>query len=541
MEIDWQQLLFQFLGGLGLFLFSIQYMGEGFQKMAGTRLRDWLDRYTSTPIRGVLVGMLITMLIQSSSGTTVLTVGLVSARLMTLRQAIPVIMGANIGTTITAFIIGFQFEEYSYPFLALGAFLLFFFKKRKFDNIGRILFGFGGLFAGLQLMSSSLMPLRNAEAFNDIMLSMAQQPLLGVIAGMALTLIMQSSSATIAILQSMYASGLVELYAAVPIVFGDNIGTTITAILASLGATVYAKRAALVHLLFNVFGTVMFLLILPLFLQYITSISALLSLGPEMQIAVAHGTFNIVNTIIQLPFIGVLLWTVKKLLPASKDAIPEESLELDDTFITQAPSIAIGQAKEEVLRMGSYTQRGLEETRAFFFTNDERHEIAVRQYEEAINRVDEQTTAYLMRISKHTLTDVDIRRYHVVLDQMKDFERIAGHFKSLLELIHYKEQVNIVLPEEAMNDIKTMFTLTIENIQMAIEIVNTNDRQLAEKLFKQERKIDEWENRIRHRYIGGQNHDAITRTGSVLLTDIASHLERISDRTASIANAMLDL
>lgn len=167
--------------------------------------------------------------------------------------------------------------------------------------------------------------------------------------------------------------------------------------------------------------------------------------------------------------------------------------------------------------------------------------MAVRQYEEAINRVDEQTTAYLMRISKHTLTDVDTRRYHVVLDQMKDFERIAGHFKSLLELIHYKEQVNIVLPEEAMNDVKTMFTLTIENIQMAIEIVNTNDRQLAEKLFKQERKIDEWENRIRHRYVGGQSHDAITRTGSVLLTDIASHLERISDRTASIANAILDL
>lgn len=541
MEIDWQQLLFQFLGGLGLFLFSIQYMGEGFQKMAGTRLRDWLDRYTSTPIRGVLVGMLITMLIQSSSGTTVLTVGLVSARLMTLRQAIPVIMGANIGTTITAFIIGFQFEEYSYPFLALGAFLLFFFKKRKFDNIGRVLFGFGGLFAGLQMMSHSLMPLHNAEAFNDIMLSMAQQPLLGVIAGMALTLIMQSSSATIAILQGMYAGGLVELQAAIPIVFGDNIGTTITAILASLGATVYAKRAALAHLVFNVFGTVIFLLIFPLFVQYITSLSALLSLEAEMQIAVAHGTFNIVNTMIQLPLIGMLVWFVTKIIPANKHAIPEESFELDDTFITQAPSIAIGQAKEEVLRMGSYTQRGLEETRAFFFTNDERHEMAVRQYEEAINRVDEQTTAYLMRISKHTLTDVDTRRYHVVLDQMKDFERIAGHFKSLLELIHYKEQVNIVLPEEAMNDVKTMFTLTIENIQMAIEIVNTNDRQLAEKLFKQERKIDEWENRIRHRYVGGQSHDAITRTGSVLLTDIASHLERISDRTASIANAILDL
>lgn len=541
MEIDWQLLIFQFLGGLGLFLFSIQYMGEGFQKMAGTRLRDWLDRYTATPIRGVLVGMIVTMIIQSSSGTTILTVGLVSARLMTLRQAIAVIMGANIGTTITAFIIGFKFEEYSYPFLAIGAFLLFFFKKRKFDNVGRVLFGFGGLFAGLQLMSSSLTPLRLSEGFNDIMLSMAEQPVLGVIVGMALTLIMQSSSATIGILQGMYAEGIVDLYAAIPIVFGDNIGTTITAILASLGATIYAKRAALAHLLFNVIGTILFLAVLPLFFNYIEWISGVLHLAPQMQIAVAHGTFNVVNMCIQLPLIGALVWVVTKVLPSREGKLPEEAMELDDTFLTQAPSIAIGQAKEEVLRMGNYALRGLEETRAFFLTNDSRHEIAVIHFDEAINHVDEKTTAYLMRISKHTLTDMDIRRYHIVLDQMKDFERIGGHFKSLLELIHYKEQVNIVLPEEAINDIKTMFTLTVENIQMAIEVVNTNDRQLAEKLFKQERSIDEWENRIRHHYIGGQSHEYISRTGSVLLTDIASHLERISDRTASIANSVLEL
>lgn len=541
MEIDGQLLLFQFLGGLGLFLFSVQYMGEGFQKLAGTKLRDWLDRYTSTPIRGVIVGMLVTMLIQSSSGTTVLVVGLVSARLMTLRQAIAVIMGANIGTTITAFIIGFNFEEYSYPFLALGAFMLFFFKKRKFDNVGRILFGFGGLFVGLQFMSSSLTPLRQSEAFQDVMLSMAEQPLLGVIVGVAWTLIMQSSSATIGVLQTMYADGLVDLYAAIPIVLGDNIGTTITAILASLGATIYAKRAALAHLLFNIIGTILFLAILPLFFNYINWVGEVLTLAPQMQIAVAHGTFNIVNMCLQLPFIGALVWVVTKMLPSSKDKLPEEWMELDDTFLTQAPSIAIGQAKEEVLRMGKYTLRGLEETRAFFFTQDPRHEIAVIQYDEAINRVDEKTTAYLMRISKHTLTDLDIRRYHAVLDQMKDFERIGGHFKSLLELIHYKEQVNIELPEEAMNDIKTMFTMTIENIQMAIEVVNTNDRQLAEKLFKQERKIDEWENRIRHLYVESLDQQAISPTGSVLLTDIASHLERISDRTASIANSVLDL
>lgn len=541
MEIDWQLLLFQFLGGLGLFLFSIQYMGEGFQKLAGTRLRDLLDRYTATPLRAVLMGILVTMLIQSSSGTTVLTVGLVSARLMTLRQAVAVIMGANIGTTITAFIIGFNFEEYSYPFLAIGAFILFFFKKRKYDNIGRILFGFGGLFAGLQLMSYSLAPLRLSEGFNDVMLSMIDAPFLGVIAGMALTFVMQSSSATIAILQGMYAEGLVDLAAAIPIVFGDNIGTTITAILASLGATIYAKRAALAHLLFNLIGTCIFMLLLPLFIGYIETIAQWFQLGPKMQIAVAHGTFNIVNTCIQLPLIGLLLWLVTKALPSEGSKLPDEALELDDAFLTQAPSIAIGQAKEEVLRMGQYAQRGLEETRAFFLTHDNRHEVAVSQFEEAINHLDDKTTTYLMRLSKQALTDMDIRRYHVLLDQIKDFERIGDHFKNLLELIHYREQLKIMLPEEALNDVKTMFTLTIENIQMAVEVVNTNDRNLAEKLFKQERQIDEWENRIRHRYVESLTEHELSPTGSVLLTDIASHLERISDRTASIANSVLDL
>ncbi|MGL4673895.1 MAG: Na/Pi cotransporter family protein, partial [Wohlfahrtiimonas sp.] len=304
--MDWQQILFHFLGGLGLFLFSIKFMGDGLQKSAGNRLRTILDRFTTNPFMGILAGIFVTVLIQSSSGTTVITVGLVSAGLMTLRQAIGVIMGANIGTTVTAFIIGIDIGEYAYPILLLGSVMLFFFKAAKVQNIGQILFGFGGLFIGLDLMSSGLAPLRHLPVFTSLILDMSHSPILSVTVGTIFTLIVQSSSATIGILQGLYAENLISLEAALPVLFGDNIGTTITAVLAAIGASIVAKRAAAVHVLFNVVGTIIFLLLLGPFTHFMLWITSMLHLEPKMQIAFAHGTFNVANTLIQLPFIG--LW-----------------------------------------------------------------------------------------------------------------------------------------------------------------------------------------------------------------------------------------
>ena len=269
MEVNWQEVLFQFLGGLGIFLFSIKYMGDGLQKAAGDRLRSILDRFTTNPFMGVLVGIIVTVLIQSSSGTTVITVGLVSAGFMTLRQAIGVIMGANIGTTITAFIIGLDVGEYALPMMALGAILIFFFNKNTVKNMGEVIFGFGGLFLGLELMSSGMKPLRSLTAFSDLTVAMADHPLLGVVAGTVFTLIVQSSSATVGILQGLYAENLVSLQAALPVLFGDSIGTTITAVLASIGASVAARRAAATHVLFNVVGTIIFMILLYPFTLYV--------------------------------------------------------------------------------------------------------------------------------------------------------------------------------------------------------------------------------------------------------------------------------
>ncbi|MGL4820001.1 MAG: Na/Pi cotransporter family protein, partial [Bacilli bacterium] len=333
MELDIREMLFTFVGGLGIFLFGIKYMGDGLQKAAGDRLRDILDRFTSNPLMAVLAGIIVTVLIQSSSGTTVITVGLVSAGFISLRQAIGIIMGANIGTTITAFIIGIKLGDYALPIIAIGAVLLFFFKSKKIHNVGMVVFGFGALFYGLELMGDGMKPLTKLEGFKMLMLELSDNPFLGVLVGTVLTVIVQSSSATIGILQELYAQGAIELQAALPVLFGDNIGTTITAILASIGAIVAARRAATAHILFNIIGTLIFMLGLPLFTSVILMFQSNLNLNPEMTIAFAHGTFNVTNTLIQLPFLGLLAVLVTKLVPGKDSTIEYKPKHLDPLFI----------------------------------------------------------------------------------------------------------------------------------------------------------------------------------------------------------------
>src|SRR5690625_4112873 len=308
-------------------------MGDGLQNIAGDRLRSILDRFTSNPLLGVFAGILVTILIQSSSGTTVLTVALVNAGFMTLRQAIGVIMGANIGTTATAFIIGFNIGEYGLPILAIGALLLFFFKNERINVIGQALFGFGSLFFGLKLMSGGMAPLRSLDFFHELTVNMSDNPVLGVIIGTVFTMIVQSSSATIGILQGLYAEGAISLSAAIPVLLGDNIGTTITAVLASLGASVAARRAAFTHVIFNLVGTVIFLIVLKLFIMYVSFLQSSLSLNPEMTLAFAHGSFNIANTIIQFPFIATLAWIVTKIIPGEDITVEYKPKYLDSLFI----------------------------------------------------------------------------------------------------------------------------------------------------------------------------------------------------------------
>lgn len=538
-EINWTEMLFQFIGGLGIFLFSINFMGNALQKAAGDRLRDILDRFTTNPFMGVLVGIVVTVLIQSSSGTTVIVVGLVSAGFMKLRQAIGVIMGANIGTTVTAFIIGFDVGAYALPIMGVGAFLLFFFKKDKIKNLGEVVFGFGGLFLGLELMSGGMKPLRELPAFIDLTLSMSEHSLLGVVVGTVFTLIVQSSSATVGILQGLYAEQLVDLRAALPILFGDNIGTTITAVLASLGASVAARRAAATHVLFNVVGTVVFLILIVPFTAYVSWLSGVLGLEPKMQIAFAHGSFNVANTIIQFPLIGAWAYVVTKLIPGDDVSIEFKPKHLDPTFITQSPSIAIGQAKEEILRMGEYAVRGLNETYNYLKTSEKKHSETAYQLEDAINNLDRNITDYLVKVSAEPISAIESERHVILMETVRDIERIGDHFENIIELIDYREAHRVIMTEGAMEDLDEMFTLTIDTVSRSLEALNHHDAEIAREVAEKEDLIDKMERKFRKKHIQRLNDGQCSAQAGIVFVDIVSNLERIGDHAVNIAESIL--
>ena len=540
LEINWQEMIFQFLGGLGLFLFSIKYMGDGLQKAAGDRLRDILDRFTTNPLMGVLVGIIVTVLIQSSSGTTVITVGLVSAGFMKLRQAIGVIMGANIGTTITAFIIGIDVGEYAYPIMALGAILLFFFRKSTIQNIGQVLFGFAGLFIGLELMSGGMKPLRDWQPFLDLTVDMSDAPILAVIVGAVFTLIVQSSSATVGILQGLYAEGLIPLEGALPVLFGDNIGTTITAILAALGASVAARRAAATHVLFNVVGSVIFLIFLVPFTNYMVWIAGVLGLEEKMQIAFAHGTFNVVNTLIQLPLIGVWAWVVTRLIPGEDTTIEYKPKYLDPSLISQSPSIAIGQAKQEIIRMGEYSVQGLQEAMQHINKYDKKHVNTVAQIEEAINSLDQKTTEYLVSISKKSLSGHDSKVHNILLENIRDIERIGDHVENLFELTEFIENNGAQLSEEAMQELNGMLELVVETVSLAIQSLDQLDVEAAKQVLANEDQIDQMERKLRKNHIVRLNNGICTGSAGVIFIDLISNLERVGDHAANIAESVIE-
>jgi len=541
LTIDWQSILFQFLGGLGVFLFSIKYMGDGLQKSADDRLREWLNRFTTNPLMGVLVGIIVTVCIQSSSATTVITVGLVSAGFLTLRQAIGVIMGANIGTTITAFIIGINIGIYFYPLLAIGAACLFFFKKAFYHHIGQIVFGFGGLFLGLELMSASMQSLHQLADFASLTIHLSNQPVLGIFLGTIFTLLVQSSTATVGVLQGLYAEQLIGLDGALPILFGENIGTTITAVLASLGASIYAKRAAAAHVLFNVFGTVIFMLLFSPFINYVQWISQVFHLEPRMQIAVAHGSFNVFNMLIQLPFIAGLSLLVTKLLPGHDGNIDVTTKHLDPAFIDSSPAIALGQAKEEVLRMGEHALRGLEETFSYMKTGDSVHIPTVLQLEVALNHLDKEITNYLVMVSKQPLSHADSLRHHTLLTNVRDIERIGDHFENILELLQYKEHHEVTLSKSARQDLIGMFSLAIEAVRKSIEALDTASLSLAQEVTELESLIDDMEDKLRQKHIARLNTNECSGAAGIVYTDIVSNLERIGDHAVNIADSILGI
>ncbi len=539
MSINWQEILFHFLGGLGLFLYSIKTMGDGLQQAAGDRLRFYIDKYTSNPFLGVLVGIVVTALIQSSTGVTVITVGLVSASLLTLRQAIGIIMGANIGTTVTSFIIGFKLGEYALPLIFLGTMFLFFTKNRTANNIGRILFGVGGIFYALNLISAGMSPLKDLPQFKEYMVTLGQNPILGVVAGAVITVLIQASSATIGILQGLYAGGFLDLKGSLPVLFGDNIGTTLTVIIAAAGANVSAKRVAATHVTFNVLGTILCLILLGPFTAMIEYFQALLHLSPEMTIAFSHGAFNVSNTIVQFPFIGALAYFVTKLIPGEDEVVKYEPLYLDEQLIQQSPSIALGNAKKELLHLGNYAAKAFDLSYNYIIGLDEKVAEKGHKTEEAINTIDEKLTRYLIRLSSESLSQKESEVLTNILDSSRDLERIGDHAEGLLNLTDYLQRKDVHFSEAALEELAEIYEATTAFIKDALDSVENNDIEKAQSLIERHKEINNMERVLRKTHIKRLNKGECSTQAGVNFIDIISHYTRVSDHAMNLAEKVI--
>ena len=538
--INFQQMAFTFLGGLGLFLFCIKYMGDGLQIAAGDRLKYILDKYTTSPFLGVLVGIFVTALIQSSSGTSVITIGLVGAGLLTLRQAIGIIMGANIGTTITTFIIGFNISAYALPILFIGAFCLFFVKIEKVNNVGRILFGFGGVFFSLTLMSGAMAPLKYLPAFKDVMVSLSGSPILGVFIGTTITVLVQASSATISILQNIYQEGLIPLKAALPVLFGDNIGTTITAIIAVIGSNTSAKRLAASHVMFNVIGTVIFLIFLTPFSMFVGKMEQILHLNPKMAIAFAHGSFNMMTTVLLFPFIGVLEYLVVKIIKDKKEDEEEAYKTTLDPALITAPVIALGQVKQELLTMTGFALKNFRTSVSYFFDRDEKLFEKVEKREEKINTVDQEITKYLALLSKQDFGEKEGEEIATYLDLCRDIERVGDHAHGIVKDVKYGISKKFKFSDTAYAEIKELEEIVENMIETATIALKESSIDKAVEVIDLHNKEREKEKKIRKNHIKRLSEQTCEIKAGLSFVDLVLHFTRIADHTRNIAERVLE-
>jgi phosphate:Na+ symporter len=530
------KMIFQLLGGLGLFVYGMKLMGDGLQKAAGDKLKRMLEVLTTNKFLAVLVGAGVTGIIQSSSATTVMTVGFVNAGLMNLFQAAGVIMGANIGTTMTAQLIAFKLTDIAPFILAIGAILVMFSKKKKTRDIGEIILGFGILFVGMTMMESSMRPLTKLDSFKNLILVLGKHPFMGVLVGLGMTATVQSSSATIGILMALAANSSMPLAVALPILFGDNIGTCATALLASIGTNKNAKRAALIHLIFNVTGTIIFMSAFGFVLKIVPMFGG----DIQRQIANAHTLFNVTNVCIQIWFIGVLVKIVNKLVPGDDEKSSALVLEYLDDRLLETPSIAVGQVVKEVTRMGKLSSANLSDAMQAFLNSDEKMMNSVIEHETTINYLEREITGYMVSLSNTSLSEHQFELITSLFHVVNDIERIGDHADNLGELARYKLENKITFSEKAIADVTYMFETVKYSVDNAIAALENFDLEAARKAMEVEDKIDIMEKQLKKDHIIRLNKLECTPAGSSIYLELLTNLERVGDHSNNIAEMVIN-
>ena len=536
------------IGGLSLFLFGMNIMGQALERRAGSKLRDLLGKLTTNPLVGLLTGMCVTAVIQSSSATTVMVVGFVNSGLMTLAQSINVIMGANIGTTITAWILSLgQIEGDSLfiqllkptsftPMLALIGIVFYMFAKgSKKRDTGMILLGFATLMFGMDTMSGAVAGLSEVPAFRDLFL-MFQNPILGVLAGAVLTAIIQSSSASVGILQALAVTGQVSYGAAIPIIMGQNIGTCITALLSSVGTTKNAKRAAIVHLAFNVIGTVVWLTVFAI-IRAILSPAILGDPADRFGIAVAHSIFNLLCVVLLFPMAKLLEKLVKKIVPDSEK--PEAVVELDERLLN-TPPIALERCRKVAEEMAEESARAIKSGIFSIWSYTDELAESVRELEERNDHYEDILSTYLLKLSSYQVSDADHAESAKILKIIGDAERISDHSVNLLESAEEIRQKELKFSAEAVNELKTIGSAVEEIIDMSLAAFLHNDMLAAHKVEPLEEVIDDLKEQIRTNHILRLQQGSCSIEAGFVLSDILTNLERTSDHCSNIAGCVID-
>ncbi|KRU28980.1 sodium-dependent phosphate transporter [Clostridium sporogenes] len=527
------------IGGLGLFIYGMNLMGDGLQNIAGERVKVFFEKVTSNPVKGVLTGLVVTGVIQSSSATTVMVVGFVNAGLMNLMQAAGVIMGANIGTTVTGQLVAFNVTAGAPLFVGVGTAIVLFAKKKKTKEIGNIILGFGILFMGMEIMKEAMAPLGQSAAFKSLALSLSHNVFLGIVVGMGMTAIVQSSSATIGILIALSSNGVLPLSAALPILFGDNIGTCVTALLASIGASKNARKAALFHLTFNVIGTVIFAFILVPLTPFVRIITNLTPGDVGRQIANAHTMFNLINTFIQIWFIKYIVAFVNKMIPGS-DPYEKMAPKYIDERLLENPTIAINQTIKEVVRMANKAKENLQLSIDAFEKNDLELVSKVYENEKLINILNKSITTYLVKLNNLKLSDKQLNLVGSMFHVVNDIERIGDHAENIIDLTSEKIEKRIQFSDDATYDIKHLFNYTLDSLTRTIEGFEGNDVERSQSVMYIEEKIDNLEGQLRETNIKRLNKGTCNANASAIFLDIINNFERVGDHCTNIAQTVIN-
>jgi phosphate:Na+ symporter len=527
------KLVLEVLGGLAIFIFGIGRLSDSLQHLTSTKLKAIINFLAKKSWAAVLMGLIITSIIQSSSATTVMTVGFVNAGLVTLRQAIGIIMGANIGTTVTAQIVSFKVETIAFPIIIIGTLLFFLGRKKRLKNIGMAILGLGLIFLGMIVMKNSLEPLKENEKFKYFLLYFSKNPIMGILTGAIMTGILQSSSATIGLLIALAHQGLIPFASAVPILMGDNIGTCATALIASVGTTITARRTALAHLMFNIFGTIVFSILIYGF-KIMPFIERITGTSIPHQIANMHTTFNVVTTIILFPLIRFYEKFIIKIFPGQDVVVNKNALYIDYRLL-KTPSLALDQAQKELTRILKLAKEMFDLSHERLYKNDLNIEKKLLDRESAIDSITEDIVRYLTKTSQTYLTFSLSNKLTNLLHTAYDGERTADHAESIMYLINVKEENRMTFTKPATLELEKIYEKAKQLFDTLITGIENSDDAKLEECEKIEADLDLIVKETRTNHLIRLRKNECMPLSGVTFTDIVLHLERIGDLLCGIS------